>query len=246
MIRVVASLTKPAVWKPDLYKGRETLKAQRSRTLHSAFVLGMLMILFSGFLFSYTARQNPVLRNHFVRQHIRMMSYTDVYGNVRYRGNVRLLEREVDRLIENFMARLTHQLDTLKIHFNTVAHSRAETLSKASNDESRREAQRRWKDSLKTMADKAEDLRKTLSNVLRGLDDKSDFKPETDANSTNPGFQKEILFIQEQIVKAEQRIRDYFFVPTHTVNLQDLQGENVMIYLYRVERMSKALSARIG
>ncbi len=96
------------------------------------------------------------------------------------------------------------------------------------------------------MADEAGDLRKTLSYVLRGLEDKSDFKPEIDAHLTNPGFLKEIQFIQGQIVKAEQRIRDYFFVPTHTVNLQDLQGENVMIYLYRVEKMSKALSARIG
>ena len=119
-------------------------------------------------------------------------------------------------------------------------------FSKASNQESRREAQVRWKDSLKTMADEAEDLRKMLSYVLRGLDRKSDFKPEIEANANNSGFQKEIQFIQEQIIKAEQRIRDYFFVPTHTVNLQDLQGENVMIYLYRVGKMSKALSAGIG
>ncbi|MEE8460999.1 MAG: hypothetical protein V3S50_02625, partial [Acidobacteriota bacterium] len=131
------------------------------------------------------------------------------------------------------------------IHFNTVLRSREEMLSETSNDESRQEAQARWKDSLKTMGDEAEDLRKTLSNVLRGLDSKSDFKPEIDADSTNPGFQKEIRYIQEQLVKAEQRIRDYFFVPTHTVNLQDLQGQNMMIYLYRVEKMSKKLSEEI-
>jgi len=170
----------------------------------------------------------------------------DVYGNLRYRGNVRLLERQVDRLIDDFLARVSHQLVTLKIHFNTVLRSREEMLSKASDQESRREAQARWKDSLETMADEAEDLRKILSHVLRGLDNKSDFKPGIEANANNSGFQKEIRFIQEQIIKAEQRIRDYFFVPTHTVNLQDLQGENVMIYLYRVGKMSKALSARLG
>ncbi len=157
-----------------------------------------------------------------------------------------MLERQVDRLIDDFLTRVSHQLDTLKIHFNTVLRSREEMLSEASSDEGRGEAQARWKDSLKTMADEAEDLRKILSYVFRSLDYKSDFKPEIDADSTNPGFQKEIRYIQEQIVKAEQRIRDYFFVPTHTVNLQDLQGENVMIYLYRVGKMSKALSARIG
>jgi len=212
-------------------------------------LFGVLVTSFSGFLFSDTfefARQNPVLRNHFLRQHIQMMSYMDVYGNLRYRGNVRLLEQQVDRLVDDFLARVSHQLGTLKIHFNTVLRSREEMLSKASNQESRREAQARWKDSLETMADEAEDLRKMLSYVLRGLDKKSDFKPEIEANANNSGFHKEIQFIQEQIVKAERRIRDYFFVPTHTVNLQDLQGENVMIYLYRVGKMSKALSARIG
>ena len=175
-----------------------------------------------------------------------MTSHMDVYGNLHYRGNIRLLEREVDRLIDHFLGRVSHQLGTLKIHFNTVLRSREEMLSKASNQESRREAQIRWKDSLETMADEAEDLRKILSHVLRGLDNKSDFKPEIEVNANNSGFHKEIQFIQEQIVKVEQRIRDYFFVPTHTVNLQDLQGENVMIYLYRVGKMSKALSARIG
>ena len=209
----------------------------------------MMATLFPGFLFSDTfefARENPVLRNHFRRQHIQMMSYMDVHGNLRYRGNVRLLERQVDRLIDDFLAGVSRQLDTLKIEFNTVLCSREEMLSKASSEESRREAEVRWKDSLKTMADEAEDLRKILSYVLRGLDTKSDFKPEIEVDPTNSGFHKEIRFIQEQMVKAEQQIRDYFFVPTHTVNLQDLQGVNVMIYLYRVGKMSKALSARIG
>ncbi len=212
-------------------------------------LFGVLVTSSSGFLFSDTlefARENPVLRDHFLRQHIQMTSHMDVYGNLRYRGNVRLLEREVDRLIDHFLGRVSHQLGTLKIHFNTVLRSREEMLSKASNQESRREAQIRWKDSLETMADEAEDLRKILSHVLRGLDNKSDFKPEIEAKANNSGFHKEIQFIQEQIVKVEQRIRDYFFVPTHTVNLQDLQGENVMIYLYRVAKMSNALSARIG
>jgi len=212
-------------------------------------LFGVLVTSSSGFLFSDTlefARENPVLRDHFLRQHIQMTSHMDVYGNLRYRGNIRLLEREVDRLIDHFLGRVSHQLGTLKIHFNTVLRSREEMLSKASNQESRREAQIRWKDSLETMADEAEDLRKILSHVLRGLDNKSDFKPEIEAKANNSGFHKEIQFIQEQIVKVEQRIRDYFFVPTHTVNLQDLQGENVMIYLYRVAKMSNALSARIG
>jgi hypothetical protein len=77
------------------------------------------------------------------------------------------------------------------------------------------------------------------------LDNKSDFKPQIEADANNLGFQIEIRFIEEQIEKAEQRIKDYLFAPTHTVHLQDLQGQNMMIYLYRVEKMSKKLSQEI-
>ena len=229
------------------------MKRQKNRTryrptLYPTLFFWVFGTFFSGVLFSdgfESARKHPILRDHFLRHHIQMMSSMDAYGNMRYRGNVRSLEQEVDRLVDQYMARLTQKLGALKIHFNTVLRSREEMLSETYNDESRREAEARWKDSLKAMADEAEDLRKTLSNVLRGLDNKSDFKPQIDADSTNPGFQKEIRYIQEQIVKAEQRIRDYFFAPTHTVHLQDLQGQNMMIYLYRVEKTSKELSEHI-
>ena len=127
------------------------MKRQENRTRYRGTLYPTLFFLFfgtffSGFLFSDTfesGRKNPVLRNHFLRQHIQMMSYIDFYGNLRYRGNVNMLEREVDRLIDDFLARVSHQLGTLKIHFNTVLRSREEMLSKASNDESRREAQAR-------------------------------------------------------------------------------------------------------
>ena len=151
----------------------------------------------------------------------------------------------MDRLIDDFLARVTRKLEALKLHFNSALRSREETLSWASNHESRLQARARWKESLEAMADDAEDLRRTLSYVLRSLDSKSDFKPEIEANALNSGFQKEVRFIQDQIVKAEQRIRDYFLLPTHTVNLQDLQGQNMMIYLYRVKKMSKALSEKL-
>ena len=132
-----------------------------------------------------------------------------------------------------------------KLHFNAALRNRKEALSRASNPKSRDQAKARWKDSMKEVADEAKALRRTLSYVLRGLDSKSHFKPEIEAHSRNSGFQKETQFIQEQILKAEQRIKDYFSLPTHTVNLEDLQGQNMMIYLYRVEKMSKELSASL-
>lgn len=229
------------------------MKRQENRTryrptLYPMLFLGVLGTFFSGVLFSdsfESARQIPILRDYFIQRQIRQMSYLDFYGRLRYRGNARLLERQVDRSIDDFLTRVTRKLDALKIHLNTVLSSREETLIGASSDESRQKARAHWKDELKEMADEAEDLRKMLSHVFRGLDNKSDFNPKIEADANNLGFQKEIRFIEEQIEKAEQQIKDYFFAPTHTVHLQDLQGQNMLIYLYRVEKMSKKLSEEI-
>ncbi len=221
---------------------------QRRHTLYPTLFFLVWGTFSGGYLFSdslESGRDNPLLRNYFLQQHLQAMSYTDIYGRRFYRGNVRFLEQSVDRLIDDFLARVIQKLDALKLHFNTALRNREETLSEASNHKSRDQAQARWKDSMEELADEAKALRRTLSYVLRGLDSKSDFKPEIEANAHNSGFLKEIQFIQEQILKAEQRIRDYFFLPTHTVNLADLQGQNMMVYLHRVEKLSKELSASL-
>lgn len=226
------------------------MKKQENRTryrptLYPTLFFWVFGTFFSGVLFSdsfESARKNPILRDYFLQQQIRHMSYMDFYGRMHYQGDVRLLERQVDRNIDNFLEQVTRKLDALKAHLNRVLRRQEETPIGASKDKSRRKAQARWKDALKEMADEAKDLRKMLSNVLRGLDNKSDFKPQIEADANNSGFQKEIRFIEEQIEKADQQIKDYLFAPTHTVHLQDLQGQNMMIYLYRVEKMSKKLS----
>ena len=221
---------------------------QRRHTLYPTLFFLVWGTFSTGYLFSDNlecARDNPLLRNYFLQQHLQNMSYTDVYGRRLYRGNMRFLEQSVDRLIDDFLARVSQKLDALKLHFNTALRNREETLSGASDPRSRLQAQARWKDSMEEVADKSKALRRTLSYVLRGLNSKSDFKPEIEAHAHISGFQKEIQFIQEQILKAEQRIKDYFLLPTHTINLEDLQGQNMMIYLYRVEKMSKELSASL-
>ena len=221
---------------------------QRRHTLYPTFFFLVWGTFSAGYLFSDNlecGRDNPLLRSYFLQQHLQNMSYTDVYGRRLYRGNMRFLEQSVDRLIDDFLKRIGQKLDALKLHFNAALRNREETLSGASDLPSRPQAQARWKDSMEEVADEAKALRRTLSYVLRGLENKSDFKPEIEAHAHISGFQKEIRFIQEQILKAEQRIKDYFLLPTHTINLENLQGQNMMIYLYRVEKLSKELSASL-
>ncbi len=125
------------------------MKRQENRTRYKPIFYSTLFFLvwgtfFSGVLFSdsfESARQNPILRDYFLQQQIRHMSYVDFYGRLVYWGDVRLLERQVDRNIDNFLEQVTRKLDALKVHFNTVRSSREETLIGASKDASIRKEQ---------------------------------------------------------------------------------------------------------
>jgi len=220
----------------------------QQHTLRSALLFLVLGTFFSGFLFSdniYFTRPNPILRNYFLQRQLQGMSYTDIYGRTYYRGNVRFLEQQVDRLVDDFLKRVSQKLYALKTHLNEVQQAREEVLSLVPDSQNRRNTQKQWKDSCKSLGNEAKGLRKMLSYVPRGLDNKNDFKPQIQNDPGNSGFQKEIKFIEEQIAKAEQRINDYFFVATHTVNAENLKGENMMIYLYRVEKISQKLSKEL-
>lgn len=217
-------------------------------TLPSKLLVLVVGGLFSGFVFPDTfefGRQNPILRNYFLQRCLEATSHIDRYGRRHYSGNTRFIERHADWLIDDFLAGMSKKLGALKTHFSEVQRAREEALSLAPNHEGRRKAQLRWKDSLKAVADQAEDLRKRLSFILMGLDNKSHFTPQIKGDANTSGFQSEIRFIEEQIAKAEQRINDYFFVPTHEVNVENLKGENMMIYLYQVRKMSKKLSEEL-
>ena len=215
-------------------------------TLRPAFLLVVLGLFFSGFVFSddsYFAPPNPTLRSYFLQQQLRQgMSFTDIYGRTYYRGNARFLEQHVDRMVDDFLQRVSQKLYALKTRLNEVQQAREEVLRVAPDNESRRNTQKHWKDALKSLANEAKGLRKMLSFVFLDLDAKIDFKPQIQNDLGNLGFQKEISFIEEQIAKAAQRINDYFFLPTHTVEAKNLKGENMMIYLYRVEKIAQKLS----
>ncbi|MDA2932808.1 hypothetical protein MYX82_00540 [Acidobacteria bacterium AH-259-D05] len=222
-----------------------TKKSQRRYTLHSLLLFLVLGSFFSGMVFADTfdlARQNPTLRNFFLQQQLRSSSYTDYYGRIYYVGNMRFLEQYVDRLVDDFLAQVIKKLGTLEGHFNQVQQARDEILAGAFNDKGRHEAQARWKHSLKGVADQAESLRKMISYVLIDLDNKSNFTPVIRGDSNRSLYQDEIRFIEEQMIKAERRIKDFFFLPTHAIHVDDLKGENMMIYLYRVRKMAEVLS----
>lgn len=213
-------------------------------TVRTALVVLGLHIFFFRMAFPDTsplARQNPVLRDHFLQLYLNTRPPPDFLGGRYYEAEILFLERYVDRLVDDFLTQVNERLSRLEEHFGEVLQARERMLdASGENDERRQEV--RWKHSLEAMADEADDLRKMISHVLRGLDSKTDFKPVIHVQAGSSGYHHEINFIEEQLEKAERRIQNYFLSPTHTVHIQDLKGENMMIYLYRIRKMAEKLS----
>ncbi len=173
-------------------------------------------------------------------------SRSEVYDSVYDRVDVRGIERHVDRRVHDFLTRLSQKLGDVGTRFSQAQRSRERALAQTGNPTHRLDSHRRWAEELKVLADQAKDLRNMLAFVLPGLKDKSDFKPEIGGDLSHSGFRDEMRFIEEQIAKAERRIVDYYFRPTHIVHVSDLQNENMMIYLYRAWKMSKELSEKVA
>ena len=199
-----------------------------------------------------SGHQNPMLRDHFLRQCLEItyrvpaFSTSEVYERVYDRVNRGGVERHVDRFLDEYLRELSQKLGEVRTRFSQAQRSQEQALAETANPTRRHESHKRWAAALKIVADHAKDLRNMLALVLTGLEDKSNFKPRIESDLSHSGFKDEMRFIEEQITKAERRIVDYYFRPTHIVHVSDLQNENMMIYLYRAWKMSKELGKKVA
>ena len=187
------------------------------------------------------ALHNPILREYFRRQ----FSSRQSSGSNRYPGSDRFNDALIDRQIDHYVTELREKLAFLKTHFGEVERER-EAIRQALSTAARRQARVNRKRALGGVQEEAGDLWNMLRYIFVSLEDKGDFKPLIETTDTASLFDKEIQFIGEQIEVAEKRITQYFFETDSTISLEDLQGENMLIHLYRVREMAKRLRERGG
>jgi hypothetical protein len=187
------------------------------------------------------ASHNPLLRRFFWRQAVRAISVYDSRGRRRIIGSRASLPQRVDGLVNNFLKKTKEQLIELREDFEQVKEMRIRILDSPPGSMQRKESFGRWKQPLEELADQANDLRKDLSRPFAALDSKEKFNYRIKPGSEDQAFAREIGFLEEQVAKAEQQINDCLFTPTHTVSLEDLRGENMLINLYRIQKMSQLL-----
>lgn len=196
-----------------------------------------------------TGLQNPVLRAHF-RSYL--LNATSGQGGGRgrgrgptYRFDLNTLERNVDRLAFHFLMEVSEKVADLKHTYTEVVTLRESLIRSEFGSKMHSKLLTDWKERFDDLEDRADDLKDTISRVLPWVKSKTDFKPELDITPGNPAFEREVAYIGDQINQAEQRIRDFFFTPTHTVTVTQLTEDNVLIQLFRVEKLSKKIKTSL-
>ena len=151
-----------------------------------------------------------------------------------------LAERFVDHQINNYLHDIRTKLDSLKTHFAELERA-GNVLREEGRIAEKEETQRRWEGARKEVEKLANSLRSMLSYVFTGLKSKDDFKPRIDDAAGQDVFLRETRFMGKQIAESERRIVQYLFELNSTISLDELQGDNMVISLYRVRQMARAL-----
>ena len=129
----------------------------------------------------------------------------------------------------------------MKVGYSTARETIDETPTALKMDLPRAQ-RKRWKKALKQLADAANGLRSMIERVfLGGFDGKGDLRPRVGPTGKETAFASEMKFLEDEMGLAEQRILAYFFAQTHTVEVDEIRNQNMLVHLYRVCEMAKKL-----
>ena len=184
----------------------------------------------------FPARQNLILRQYFRAR----FSEAYISQNHLVSSPPIFIENLIDRQIDNYITELDKRLKDRKSQSASLEVA-AKGLRFGEEGPNYLQSRKMWKESMGKIHDDARALHRMIGYVLTGLENKDDVEIDIGLEAKKIGFKKERLYLQKEIVKAEQRIRDYFFKPKHTIHLEELKGENMLIQLYRVRKITQKL-----
>ena len=151
------------------------------------------------------------------------------------------MDRYIDGQIDHYLKNVRIKLFRMKVGYSTVR----ETIDVTADDSKyelsavRRE---RVQNALKQLANAANGLHSMIENILLGeLEGKGDLKPKVGPSGRETAFASEIKFLEDEIGLAEERILGYFFAQNHTVEVDEIRNQNMLVHLYRVREMAKKL-----
>lgn len=182
--------------------------------------------------------ENPLLREFFANQIAAgSMSGQPPLGR-------EFVDRYVDMQIESFARKVDRELKRLAATTDGVDQLRERWVAAKEGPE-RKEAGTALAVMLRELAKQADGLADLLQAVFPDLRRNKKLDMTIEKKDEGDGYLRQMTFIDTQVAKAEQLIRDYLFRSAQTIRLNDLSSENMLMRLDWVEAISKRVADRI-
>jgi hypothetical protein len=160
-------------------------------------------------------------------------------------GSPATVAQKAEYMIADFLTKIQIRLASLRSTVEEVKLVRDKLLTLPPRSAENKALRSQWKKRMGDLADQANGLRKKLSFPFLGLKSKEKFKYGAFPSFEENAFEKEVQLLSSQLSEAEIRINDYLFSPTHTISVERLMEENMLINLYRVHKLSELIEKSI-
>ncbi len=175
---------------------------------------------------------NSRLRSYFFKEY-RERYYLDRDQLIVSRTSI---ENWVDLQIAYHTKIIAEKLDALKVSYDLGN----QLLLRLEQEPERTDIRREARLFLKAFKEETKSLRVKIGFMASGLDSKpNDTSQNYSVEKNSVGSRMNM--VKGELNEAERLIRNYFLEPTHTVDVSDLDENNMMIRLYRVEKILESL-----
>ena len=182
--------------------------------------------------------ENPLLREFFANQLVDgRISQQSLPGQ-------EFVDRYVDLQIESFARKVDQELKELVTTTDSLDRLRTRWVA-ATEGPARKEAAVAMAVMLRGLAKQADSLADLLQAVFPDLQRNKKLDMTIEKKDEADGYLRQMTFIDAQVSKAEQLIRDYLFRPAQTIGVNDLSSENMLMRLDWVEALAKRVADRI-
>jgi hypothetical protein len=189
---------------------------------------------------------NILLRDYFLERYLELHSDASLFpGSVDPGLRAKqppdpMAEVFVNSQVEQFIKDLEQKLGAMKSTVNQLETVRQDAMSdRVTGDPSTRARVRELADDV---GDRAGDLYRMVSAVVIDLHPKDDLVAPPSSGTDFLGA--EVGFLRKLVGKAEGRLKALFLQPTHTVDLDELRGDNVLTELKSIEQVSKDIKKK--
>jgi len=175
---------------------------------------------------------NERLRRYYFREYMERFVHNRDVPRV---GRI-FLENWIDQQIIYNAQVMAERVETLKNDHDMGV----QLLKRLSKEPDRVDMKLQVKRFFREFRDDVGDLRKKIDFVVSGLDSEPEDRSRG-YSTERTSVDERMALVKQELVEAERLIRGYFLNPTHTVEVRDLEDNNMMIRLYRIERIMESL-----